>query len=81
MKCSNGHEMEQVRRVRTRKTVEEVVYVKERIKHFNREGSEYWAEVEVPDIVEKEVELDSVEYKCKECGETKVVDEETTDTA
>ncbi|MFQ5511460.1 MAG: hypothetical protein ACE5EO_06380 [Candidatus Krumholzibacteriia bacterium] len=74
--CSNGHEMKQVGLTRTSRTVEEVVYVKERIKHFNREGSEYWAEVNVPDIVEKTQEMNRIEYSCDECGESAVVEEE-----
>ena len=66
--------MEEGSRSRETVKVEEVVYVKERIKHFNREGSEYWDEISVPDLVVKEVEVDRVEYLCPQCSETKSVD-------
>jgi hypothetical protein len=73
--------MNEVSRTRIRKTVEEVVYVKERIKHFDREGSEYWAEVKVPDVVEKELDVIRIAYSCIECGESKVIEEEIKKTA
>ena len=50
-----------------RERVEDVVYTKQKIKHFNREGSEFWKEVEMPDFVECEVEVDLVEYVCEGC--------------
>lgn len=53
-------------------TVEEVVYVKQRIKHFNREGSEYWDEVSVPDLVEREVTRCCVEWVCRSGGKTRL---------
>jgi uncharacterized UBP type Zn finger protein len=68
--------MKQAGVTRTCRTVEEVVYVKERIKHFNREGSEYWAEVSVPDIVESTQDINRIEYFCGQCDESKVVEEE-----
>lgn len=54
-------------------TVEEVVYVKQRIKHFNREGSEYWDEVSVPDLVEREVTRRYTEWQCEHCGRTRLL--------
>jgi ribosomal protein L24 len=58
-------------------TVEEVVYVKEKIKHFDREGSEYWAETNIPDIIEKKVNIVRVTYFCEQCNETKTEDLQT----
>lgn len=74
MLCSNGHEMTETGRVRSSVKIEEIVYKKERIKHFDREGSEYWAEIEVPDLVEKEVDVDRINYTCHECTENKTVE-------
>ncbi len=68
--------MDEKGRSRKTVTVEEIVYVKERIKHFNREGSEYWDEISIPDLVEKQVEIDRIEYLCPHCSETKSVDTE-----
>lgn len=76
MLCSHDHEMKEIGRSRETATVEEVVYVKERIKHFNREGSEYWADVNIPDLVEKQVEIDRIKFFCEECNEEKIVDEQ-----
>jgi uncharacterized UBP type Zn finger protein len=67
--------MKETGRSRETITIEEVVYKKERIKHFNREGSEYWAEVDIPDLVEKQVEVDRIHYVCDTCNEAKTVDE------
>lgn len=76
MLCSHGHEMKETGRSREKAMVEVVVYVKERIKHFNREGSEYWADVNIPDLVEKEVDIDRITYFCAQCNEEKTLDEE-----
>jgi hypothetical protein len=69
MKCSNGHEMQETARSTLLETVEEVVYIKQRIKHFNREGSEFWTEIDVPDIVERSATFETVEFQCPTCGE------------
>lgn len=74
--CSNGHDMQERSRTRSKETVEEVVYTKQKIKHFNREGSEFWAETSIPDLVEKTVEFDNIEYECVACNESKTVKEE-----
>lgn len=76
MLCSHGHEMKEAKRSRVTATVEEVVYVQERIKHFDRNGSEYWAEMKIPDLIEKQVEVDRVIYTCEACNEQKTVDKE-----
>jgi len=68
MQCENGHEMREVAQRTLTEIEEEVVYRKQKIKHFNREGSEYWAEVEVPDLVEKKVSYAIVDYRCDQCG-------------
>jgi|TARA_B100001964_G_scaffold241184_1_gene312905 hypothetical protein len=71
--------MNESSRSRTIERVEEVVYTKQKIKHFDRNGSEFWQETNVPDLVEKEVKLDSVVYVCAICGETQTVTEELTE--
>jgi len=74
--CSNGHPLREVSRQRENRVVEKVVYKTERIKHFNREGSEFWGEVKVPDIEEQEVEMECISYVCDQCNESTVVEEE-----
>ena len=74
--CSNGHSMQESGRKRFKDTLEEVVYVKQKIKHFDRNGSEYWAEIDIPDVLEREAEVDRIEYHCEQCNETKVITEE-----
>lgn len=76
MECSNGHPMREASRRLTREVREDVVYVRQRIKHFNREGSEFWAEIDVPDIVERMVEIEIVEYRCDDCREVATVRQE-----
>ena len=71
--CSKGHPAREVSSKRVREAVEDVVYKKERIKHFDREGSEFWTEIEVPDIVVRELDIEVVEYRCDECGEIDVI--------
>jgi len=71
--CSKGHDAKEVSRRSVQEHVEDVVYQKERIKHFDREGSEFWAEIDVPTIVEREVAIEIIEFRCDVCGETKVV--------
>lgn len=67
VRCGAADLSEQQRR-RTTARLERVVYVKQRIKHFNREGSEYWTEMEVPDLVEAEVAVDELALECSRCG-------------
>jgi hypothetical protein len=71
--CSTGHEAHEVSRRSVQETIEDVAYQKERIKHFDREGSEFWAEIDVPIIVEREVVVEIIEFRCDICGEIKVV--------
>ena len=78
MQCSNGHEAceaREVSRTRVRDTVEDVRYVKQMVKHFNREGSEFYKEMAMPEFVEREVEFDRVEYRCDQCGRTLIASE------
>ena len=63
VRCSKGHEAHEVSRCIVRETIEDILYQKERIKHFDREGSEFWAEVSVPTIVEREVETEVLEFR------------------
>ena len=71
--CSHGHPAAVVSRRFEEETIEEVVYQKERIKHFDREGSEFWAEIEVPNIIEHSAEVEVISYRCDTCGETRIV--------
>jgi hypothetical protein len=59
-------------------TVDEevVVYRTQRIKHFDREGCEYWAEVRMPDIEIRKVACRVTTYSCPNCGASR--DERTT---
>jgi len=66
-RCGASQLSERGRR-HAREHLEEVVYVKQRIKHFDREGSEYWTEMEIPDLVETDVEVDELELACGACG-------------
>lgn len=68
--CNAGHALREVSRVRRRETVEDVVYMMKKIKKFNREGSETIEEVRMPEFVERQVEVDVVEYACDACGTT-----------
>jgi hypothetical protein len=73
IRCSKGHAARETSRKRVKEAVEDVVYKKERIKHFDREGSEFWTEIEVPDIVVRELDVEVVEYRCDQCGENDVI--------
>jgi hypothetical protein len=68
-RCSRGHAMVVAAKTEFRENVEEVVHVIERIKHFDREGSEFWTEMKVPDLVMREVVRWRLEYHCSTCGE------------
>ena len=68
-RCSRGHAMAIAGQTEFREKVEEVVHVVERIKHFDRVGSEFWTEMKVPDIVVKEVRRWRIEYRCPVCDE------------
>ncbi|TVR99176.1 MAG: hypothetical protein EA406_04200 [Rhodospirillales bacterium] len=64
-----GHpELTERSRQRLHQRIEQVVYIKQRIKHFNREGSEFWTDMEIPDLVETDVEVDEFEVACGACG-------------
>ncbi len=68
--CSKGHETTEISRKTIKETLEEVVYRREKIKHFDREGSEFWTELNVPDLIEREVEIDIIVFRCSCCGES-----------
>lgn len=68
MRCEAGSELEILRDVEVTEVIEEVVYRKERIKHFNREGSEYWDEVSVPTLEERVVTRTRPLVRCAACG-------------
>jgi hypothetical protein len=67
--CSKGHEMTEISRKTISETSEDVVYRRERIKHFDREGSEFWTEIDVPDLIERKFEIDLVVLQCSTCAE------------
>ncbi|MEZ5843955.1 MAG: hypothetical protein R3D27_09495 [Hyphomicrobiaceae bacterium] len=69
VKCARGHEARVVSTRRDRETIEDIGYAKERIKHFDREGSEFWAEIDVPVIVERTHDIEVIEYVCDHCGD------------
>jgi len=73
--CPNGHSLREVSRRRVQETVEDVIYVTQLIKKFNREGSEAMESVKIPEFVERVVQLDTVEYVCDACNLTQVVRE------
>jgi hypothetical protein len=65
--------MQEVSRQSVQETIEDVIYQKERIKHFDREGSEFWTEIDVPIIAERETTVEIIEYRCCLCGDVKTV--------
>lgn len=73
--CDKGHPLREIARQRVRETVEEVVYVEQLIKKFNREGAENMEKVRIPEFVEREVEVDLVKCACDACGTEQVVRE------
>jgi hypothetical protein len=73
--CANGHPYREVSRSRVRETVEDVVYVTQTIKKFNREGAENMETVRIPEFVERDVEVYVVQYACDECCTTVVMRE------
>lgn len=75
--CGEHAPIEERDRRQVVESVEEVVYVKQRIKHFDREGSEFWAEVDIPDIIERQVEKTRITYACLRCGKTTEIDDES----
>jgi hypothetical protein len=66
--CPQGHPLREVARLPREETVEEVVHVRRRVKQFNREGSEHWTEMEVPEFIERIVRFVEVSYRCDTCG-------------
>ena len=68
--CPQGHPLREVARERVREIVEDVVYRIQKIKKFNREGAENLETVKIPEFVEREVEVDLVQYACDQCGTT-----------
>jgi uncharacterized UBP type Zn finger protein len=73
--CPKGHPLREVSRDRVRETVEDVVYVIQKIKKFNREGAENMETVKIPEFVERAVDVDLVRYACDQCGSTETVRE------
>jgi len=67
------HPLREISRKRFVETVEDVAYVKRRIKQFTREGAEHWGEIEIPEVVERKVQLEEIEYVCDQCDERKTI--------
>jgi len=76
--CPQGHPLHEAFRRQIQETVEDVVYVIQKIKKFNREGAENMETVKIPEFVERAVEVDLVEYVCDQCGWTLTVRESRT---
>jgi hypothetical protein len=79
--CPKGHLLREVSRDRVLETVEDVVYKIQKIKKFNREGSENMETIKVPEFIERQVEVELVRYACDQCGSTEVVRETPTSRA
>jgi len=62
-----GTLLERSRETRT-EVRESVIYNKQKIKHFDREGSEFWTEISVPDLVEETSYLNVLTLICSDCG-------------
>jgi hypothetical protein len=71
--CPQGHPLRETSRRRVRELVEDVIYKIQRIKKFNREGSETMETVKIPEFVEHEVDVEIVDYACDECGTTHTI--------
>ncbi len=71
--CSQGHLLREVARQRECEVIEDVVYVEQTIKKFNREGAENLEIVKIPEFLEREVEFDLVEYICDICNTTQTL--------
>lgn len=67
--CQSDDRVSEVSRRRVRETIEDVVYVEQKIKKFNREGSENMETIRVPEFEERTVDVDLVEYRCESCGQ------------
>ncbi len=64
-----------VSRERHTEIVEDVIYVEQKIKKFDREGSERIELAKMPEFVEREVEFFRVTYRCDACGHCEPVRE------
>jgi hypothetical protein len=67
-KCDSSDQVSEVSRQQVRETIEDVIYVEQKIKKFNREGSENMETIRIPEFEEREVCVDLVEYQCAGCG-------------
>lgn len=72
--CQSEESVEEVSRQQIQEMREDVVYVEQRIKKFNREGAENMEIIKIPEFEERLVSLDLVAYKCK-CGWSQTVRE------
>ncbi len=66
--CQSDQNVHEISRRQVRETVEDVIYVEQKIKKFNREGSESMETVRIPEFQERDVSVDLVEYQCQTCG-------------
>lgn len=73
--CQSSENVREVSRQQVRETIEDVVYVEQKIKKFNREGAENMEIVRIPEFEERDVTFDLVEYRCQSCGWTQAVRE------
>lgn len=68
MLCNCGEAMQEAGSRDDTVDEEVVVYRTQRIKHFDREGCEYWAETRMPDIEIRTVAYRVTAYRCPNCG-------------
>lgn len=73
--CESSDHVQEVSRAQARETIEEVVYVEQKIKKFNREGAENMETIRIPEFEEREVSVDLVKYTCESCGWSQTVRE------
>ena len=68
--------MREVSRKRVSEVIEEVIYVEQKIKKFDREGSETIELARMPEFVEREIEYHAVTFGCDACGHREVIRED-----
>ena len=71
----DGKRWREVSRDRVRETIEDVTYVEQTIKKFNREGSENMEKIRIPEFTTREIDVDLVTYVCDETNEVRTVHE------
>jgi hypothetical protein len=68
--------LREISRERATEVIEEVIYVEQKIKKFDREGSETIELAKMPEFVEREIEYHMVTFGCDACGHRSVIRDE-----